>query len=270
MQPGGGYRGCRQRDQRHGHDVHDPGRRRQPVPLSKRNGHQRCRHGVGKFQPRLAGSGERSHERSIDLRIHHHRTDADGEPRHVVTPSDVLHVPVDAVHRHMQQRRNRQRHEHIPLTSADQGDTIEVSVTATNTAGTSAAVTSSAVGPVVPPAPSYSAAPGISGTTESGDTLTEKPGTWPGYTGQLAIQWTAARQRVPPSPGRLERPTRLPMPMWVPRCRSRRRQRTPAARRPTPTHRPGTGADPITKSRFIRRARRQCRRTRRLLWPGRR
>jgi Bacterial Ig-like domain (group 3) len=76
-----------------------------------------------------------------------------------------------------------------PLTSADQGDTIEVTVTAMNTAGSSAAVTSAAVGPVVPPAPTYSAAPGINGTTQSGETLTEKAGSWPGYTGQLSIQW---------------------------------------------------------------------------------
>jgi hypothetical protein len=76
-----------------------------------------------------------------------------------------------------------------PLTTSDLGDTIEVVVTATNGAGASTPATSAPTSTVVPPAPSYNAAPGISGTTESGQTLTETSGSWPGYTGKFTIQW---------------------------------------------------------------------------------
>ena len=77
-----------------------------------------------------------------------------------------------------------------PLTSSDLGDTIVVVVIASQRRR---AVGAGNVDLRPPPSclrrRTYTAAPGISGTTESGQTLTEKPGTWPGYAGQLAIQW---------------------------------------------------------------------------------
>jgi hypothetical protein len=76
-----------------------------------------------------------------------------------------------------------------PVTASDSGDTIDVVVTATNGAGTSAPATSAATPVVVPPAPGFVAAPTISGTTQSGQTLTEGAAKWSNTPTSTAIQW---------------------------------------------------------------------------------
>ncbi len=64
------------------------------------------------------------------------------------------------------------------LTDADVGDTLRVTVTASNSGG-SASATSAASG-VVLRAPSSTAAPVVSGTAQQGQTLTASTGTWVG------------------------------------------------------------------------------------------
>ena len=84
------------------------------------------------------------------------------------------------------------------LTSADAGQKITATVTATNDGG-SATATSAAVGPVTAPAalppplvpPSNSAAPAISGTPQVGDTLVVTNGTWTGDTPiNFSVKWS--------------------------------------------------------------------------------
>jgi hypothetical protein len=75
------------------------------------------------------------------------------------------------------------------LTSADAGTTVTVQVTATNFAGTSAPADSAGTALVAAPIPN--GAPGISGTPQVGDTLTESPTAhWGGgAVATLAEQW---------------------------------------------------------------------------------
>ncbi len=63
------------------------------------------------------------------------------------------------------------------LTAADVGSYVSVTVTATNSGG-STPLTSATVGPVLPPAPANTKAPGITGTPQQGDTLSVSNGTW--------------------------------------------------------------------------------------------
>jgi hypothetical protein len=72
--------------------------------------------------------------------------------------------------------------------SADIGNTLTVTVTATNLLGASEA-TSAASAPIAAP-PSNTTAPAISGNTSQGETLTASPGSWSGYpTPNLTYQW---------------------------------------------------------------------------------
>jgi hypothetical protein len=78
------------------------------------------------------------------------------------------------------------------LVAADVGDTMEVQMTASNSNPTASAVVPSGQTPtVVPPPPSFVAPPSISGTAQSGQTLTEGPAkwgtTWPPTS--TAVQW---------------------------------------------------------------------------------
>jgi Bacterial Ig-like domain (group 3)/Invasin, domain 3 len=75
------------------------------------------------------------------------------------------------------------------VASTDVGKTIEVQVKAINTGGTSAAATSAATGVVVPPTPTLTGAPSITGTTVQGNVLTEKHGTWTNSPTSFTYQW---------------------------------------------------------------------------------
>ena len=72
--------------------------------------------------------------------------------------------------------------------STDVTKTIEVVVTATNTLG-SAKATSAATATVVPPAPTNSFPPTISGATTQGSVLTESHGTWTNSPTSYSYEW---------------------------------------------------------------------------------
>jgi hypothetical protein len=72
------------------------------------------------------------------------------------------------------------------LTSADAGVTIEVEVTATNPGG-STPITSAGSALTAPPA--LRGSPGITGTTEEGQTLTEKAAVWSNSPTSITWQW---------------------------------------------------------------------------------
>ncbi len=73
-------------------------------------------------------------------------------------------------------------------TSTETGTTLEASVTATNTSGTSSAVVSGPSNAIVAP-PEMSQAPTISGTAVDGQTLAAEPGTWNGSPTSYGYQW---------------------------------------------------------------------------------
>lgn len=80
------------------------------------------------------------------------------------------------------------------LTSADVGQSVSVSVTATNDAG-SVSATSASVGPVTAPPPppsppSNTQLPVISGTPQQGDTLTVSKGSWTGSPTSYTYSWS--------------------------------------------------------------------------------
>lgn len=73
------------------------------------------------------------------------------------------------------------------LTSADQGRTVRVVVTATNPGGAVGATSSPTAVVVVPPANTAPAS--IMGTAEAGATLTANPGTWSGTSPTISYRW---------------------------------------------------------------------------------
>ncbi len=74
------------------------------------------------------------------------------------------------------------------LSASDFGHTVDVVVTASNSAG-SAQATSAATAVVTPPAPVNSTKPMISGTAQVGNTLTSSTGTWSNSPTSFGYQW---------------------------------------------------------------------------------
>ena len=76
------------------------------------------------------------------------------------------------------------------LASSDVGDTIVVSVAASNSLGSSASASSSATGVVQALPPSNTSAPTITGTAKQGQVLAASPGSWSGSTPiSYSYQW---------------------------------------------------------------------------------
>ncbi len=74
------------------------------------------------------------------------------------------------------------------LQASDVGKYVSVTVTASNSGG-STPVTSASLGPVLPPAPANTQAPAITGTAEQGDTLKVSNGTWSNSPMQCSYAW---------------------------------------------------------------------------------
>jgi Bacterial Ig-like domain (group 3) len=74
------------------------------------------------------------------------------------------------------------------LQASDVGEYVSVTVTASNSGG-STPVTSASLGPVLPPAPANTQAPAITGTAEQGDTLRVSNGTWNNSPTQYSYAW---------------------------------------------------------------------------------
>jgi hypothetical protein len=83
------------------------------------------------------------------------------------------------------------------ITSADVGDTIEVSETASNGAGSSTAEVSAATAVVVGAIPVDTAAPTISGRPVRGETLTELHGEWTNEPTSFSYQWLRCNSESP-------------------------------------------------------------------------
>ncbi|MCW3028692.1 MAG: hypothetical protein JWN81_1903 [Solirubrobacterales bacterium] len=77
---------------------------------------------------------------------------------------------------------------YIPV-AGDVGHTLAVQETASNAGGSSAPATSSATSGVLPPAPTNSAPPTITGTAQQGQTLTEHHGTWSNEPTGYSYKW---------------------------------------------------------------------------------
>ncbi|MEA2313309.1 MAG: large repetitive protein, partial [Solirubrobacteraceae bacterium] len=75
------------------------------------------------------------------------------------------------------------------LVVGDVGHTIRVQETASNTAGPSTPANSNATAAVVPPVPTNTALPTITGTAQQGQTLTEVHGTWTNGPTSYTYQW---------------------------------------------------------------------------------
>jgi outer membrane protein assembly factor BamB len=73
--------------------------------------------------------------------------------------------------------------------AGDIGDTLELTVTATNASGTSSSVTSEPSSPIIEPAPANQSAPSISGIAAVGQTLSASIGAWSGSPSGYAYQW---------------------------------------------------------------------------------
>jgi outer membrane protein assembly factor BamB len=79
---------------------------------------------------------------------------------------------------------------YVPV-AADLGGRLEVSVTATNSSGTSPAVITPASGVVAGGAPANTSAPTITGSPVVGSSLTATPGSWTGNPTSYGYQWLA-------------------------------------------------------------------------------
>lgn len=75
------------------------------------------------------------------------------------------------------------------IAATDVGKTIEVEVTATNTGGTSTPAASLATATVVPPVPTETSAPSISGVYQEGSVLTELHGGWTNTPTSYSYEW---------------------------------------------------------------------------------
>jgi hypothetical protein len=80
---------------------------------------------------------------------------------------------------------------YVPV-SADVGNTLTISVTATNGSGSSTPATSAATSAVIDIIPTNSAVPTISGTAQVGQTLTASNGTWTHTPTSYAYQWNSS------------------------------------------------------------------------------
>jgi len=80
---------------------------------------------------------------------------------------------------------------YVPV-SADVGNTLTISVTATNGSGSSTPATSAVTSAVIDIIPTNSAVPTISGTAQVGQTLTATTGTWTHIPASYAYQWKSA------------------------------------------------------------------------------
>ncbi|MFZ0506585.1 MAG: hypothetical protein WAM29_00400 [Methylocella sp.] len=80
---------------------------------------------------------------------------------------------------------------YVPV-SADVGNTLTVSVVATNSGGSSSAAVSSATSAVINIIPANSSVPTISGTAQVGQTLTATTGIWTNNPTSFAYQWNRA------------------------------------------------------------------------------
>jgi hypothetical protein len=80
---------------------------------------------------------------------------------------------------------------YVPV-AADVGNTLTVSVVATNSGGSSFAATSPATSPVIDIIPTNSAVPAISGTAQVGQTLTATTGVWTHNPTSFTYQWNSA------------------------------------------------------------------------------
>jgi 5-hydroxyisourate hydrolase-like protein (transthyretin family) len=73
--------------------------------------------------------------------------------------------------------------------AADVGSTVRVAETATNSGGTSAPTSSAATAKVLPPVPTNTSAPTISGIAQQGEMLTEQHGSWTNGPTSYTHQW---------------------------------------------------------------------------------
>jgi hypothetical protein len=75
--------------------------------------------------------------------------------------------------------------------TGDVGKWVAVSETAADSTGTASPVTSNLIGPIVPPAPTLSSAPTVTGTVASAGTLTATSGSWNNSPTSYNYQWLA-------------------------------------------------------------------------------
>ncbi len=122
-------------------------------------------------------------------------------------------------------------------TAADAGDTLEVTVTATNASGISASATSAASSPVPSPRRLRNAST-ISGTAALGQTLTASNGGWANQPTGYAFQWLRCRTSCTAISSATTATYTSARPMKAARSRWRSRPPTQPGRRPRRRRRP--------------------------------